>query len=91
MNRTSSSLSPSQPLSASSSSSYAVFLNNPQFNPKTPNKISTSKYQWNSFLPKMLMEQFTRMANAYFLIIAIFQSEKEISYSNGNPVILLPL
>ena len=90
MDRTSSSISPPQPPS-SSGPSYAVFLNNPQFNPKTKNKISTSKYQWNSFLPKMLMEQFTRMANAYFLIIAIFQSEKEISYSNGNPVILLPL
>lgn len=31
------------------------------------------------------------MANLYFLIIAVLQSIKEISYSGGQPVILLPL
>lgn len=42
-------------------------------------------------LPNIIIEQFSKMANLYFLIIAILQSIKEISYSGGQPVILLPL
>ncbi|KAI6180539.1 putative phospholipid-transporting ATPase VD [Aphelenchoides besseyi] len=34
-----------------------------------PNKISTSKYTWFTFLPKNLWEQFQRWANIYFCII----------------------
>ena len=37
------------------------------------------------------MEQFSRLVNVYFLIIAVLQSIKEVSYSNGSPVILVPL
>lgn len=58
---------------------------------KSNNKISTSKYTWYNMLPKIIIEQFSKMANLYFLIIAILQSIKEISYSGGQPVILLPL
>ena len=54
------------------------------------NKISTSKYQWFNFFPKILMEQFSYVANVYFLIISILQSIKEISYSNGSPIMLIP-
>ena len=79
-------------ISYNSDNGYAVFINSSTLNSDTEtNKISTSKYQWYSFFPKMLMEQFARLANAYFLIIAILQSIKEISYSSGSPVILFPL
>ena len=72
---------------------YVVFMNNNLLNDNSTetNKISTSKYEWFNFFPKMLMEQFSRMANAYFLIIAVLQSIKIISYSGGTPVILFPL
>ena len=39
----------------------------------------------------MLYEQFSKMANIYFLFIAFLQTIKEISTSGGKPVILLPL
>ena len=52
------------------------------------NSISTSKYTYYNFLPKILFEQFSKIANIYFLIIAFFQVFKEISNSNGKPVIL---
>ena len=68
---------------------------NRQFNnikEKIPtNSISTSKYTYYNFLPKILFEQFSKIANIYFLIIAFFQVFKEISNSNGKPVILIPL
>lgn len=37
------------------------------------NKVSTAKYQVWSFIPKTLIEQFMRLANVYFLVIAILQ------------------
>ena len=55
------------------------------------NKISTSKYTPLNCIPKIIIEQFSKTANVYFLIIAIFQTVKEISNSNGKPVILFPL
>jgi len=71
---------------------YAVFINNQDMNDKNEkNKIQTSKYKWFNFLAKILMEQFARIANAYFLVIAVLQSVKELSYSGGTPIMLLPL
>ena len=55
------------------------------------NKISTSKYTLLTFVPKNLLEQFTKMANMYFLIIGFLQIIKEISTSSGVPVTLFPL
>ena len=55
------------------------------------NSIHTSKYTLLNALPKILIEQFSKIANIYFLIIAFFQVFKEISNSNGKPVILFPL
>ena len=55
------------------------------------NSIHTSKYTFWNALPKILIEQFSKIANIYFLIIAFFQVFKEISNSNGKPVILFPL
>ena len=56
-----------------------------------PNGISTSKYNCITFLPKNLWEQFHKLANVYFLGIAVLQSIPEISVSGGIPNILLPL
>ena len=71
---------------------YTVYINQPQNNDQEENNIiSTSKYTWYNFFPKMLVQEFSRMANNYFLIIAVLQTIKEISYSNGNPLILIPL
>ena len=71
---------------------YAIFTNNPKLNPLfEKNKINTSKYRWFNFFARILMEQFSRLANVYFLIIAVLQSVKEFSYSGGSPIILLPL
>lgn len=55
------------------------------------NKIQTSKYTWYNCIPKILFEQFSKMSNIYFLIIAVFQCFKEISNANGRPIILMPL
>ena len=66
--------------------------NNRKFLNSIPkNTISTSKYALYNALPKILLEQFSKIANIYFLIIAFFQVFKEISNSNGKPVILFPL
>lgn len=43
------------------------------------NKISTTKYNIITFLPKALLFQFLRLANVYFLIMAILQCIPEIS------------
>ena len=76
----SSSLSPS-------TNQYIVFIG-PKCNKENEhllesNRITTTKYQWYNIYPKILMEQFSSIANVYFLIISILQSIKEISYSNG--------
>ena len=55
------------------------------------NEISTSKYTFLSAIPKILMEQLSRICNIYLLIIALFQSIKSISYTNGYPLVLIPL
>ncbi|XP_069347947.1 phospholipid-transporting ATPase IK [Eulemur rufifrons] len=43
------------------------------------NVIRTAKYNFFSFLPRNLYEQFHRMSNLYFLLIIILQSIPEIS------------
>jgi phospholipid-transporting ATPase len=55
------------------------------------NGISTSKYNILTFLPKNLFEQFTKVANVYFLIIGIMQAIPSISVSDGRPDTFLPL
>jgi len=37
------------------------------------NKVQTTKYTCASFLPKNLFEQFSKMANAYFLFMTVLQ------------------
>jgi len=55
------------------------------------NAIETSKYNWLTFLPLNMLEQFSKLANIYFLIIGIFQMVPSISISGGSPVIYIPL
>ena len=58
---------------------------------KLKNYISTSKYTWYNFIPKILYEQFSKMSNIYFIIIAVLQCFPEISNADGKPIILMPL
>ena len=55
------------------------------------NKIRTGKYSIITFLPKNLINQFSKMANVYFLIIAFMQCIPSISISGGKPAMALPL
>ena len=55
------------------------------------NKISTSKYNLLNLFPKILMEQLSRICNIYLLIIALLQSIKSISFTDGYPLVLIPL
>ena len=80
-----------------SADKYIVQCNKHRYNPKIKipktnfNKISTSKYTWYNCIPKILVEQFSKMSNIYFLIIAVMQCFKEISNADGKPIILMPL
>ena len=71
---------------------YNFYINNPtlnqtQYNLKT-NYITTTKYNFITFLPKSLLLQFTRLPNDYFLLIAILQSIPAISPLNSITAIL---
>ncbi|EAS00612.2 phospholipid-translocating P-type ATPase, flippase family protein (macronuclear) [Tetrahymena thermophila SB210] len=55
------------------------------------NGISTSKYTLLTFLPLNIMEQFSKLANVYFLFIGFMQMINTISISEGQPVIYFPL
>ena len=55
------------------------------------NSIRTSKYTALTFLPKNLFSQFSKAANAYFLMIVIAQTVPSISITNGKPMNAPPL
>lgn len=55
------------------------------------NKISTSKYTFTTFLPLNLLEQFSKPANFYFLIIGGLQIVPYITNTDSQPTIYLPL
>ena len=67
------------------------YLTENKDNTMNRNKISTSKYNCLNVIPKILYEQFSKVANIYFLILAILQMIPQISPSGGSPVILAPL
>ena len=51
---------------------YKVFLDRSQNNPKfASNKVKTTKYSLIDFIPKCTLYQFKRLANVYFLAMAI--------------------
>ena len=79
---------------------YIIDINKPYLDKKGRRKkvpkyyknyISTSKYTWYNFIPKILYEQFSKMSNIYFVVIAIMQCFPEISNADGKPIILMPL
>lgn len=55
------------------------------------NKISSSKYNWITVIPQVLLEQFMNVGNIYFLILAILQLIPQISNSGSTPVNFIPL
>jgi len=55
------------------------------------NSICTSKYNWATFVPQNLFEQFHSLGNVYFLVIAMMQAIPAISITSGRPLILGPL
>lgn len=55
------------------------------------NHISTTKYTLTNFISKIMIEQFSKLANIYFLIITMLQTVESISISLGKPVIFIPL
>ncbi|KAK1446463.1 P-type ATPase [Colletotrichum cuscutae] len=58
--------------------------------PYTSNSIKTSKYNVFDFLPRQLLYQFSRLANAYMLIISILQMIPGFS-TTGKFTTLIPL
>ena len=55
------------------------------------NVVVTSKYTLLNFWPVFLLEQFSRFANFYFLVVCVLQSIKAISITAGLPTTALPL
>lgn len=55
------------------------------------NVVRTSKYNVLTFIPLNLLNQFKKMANVYFLVIAFLQTIKSISISDGKSVMAVPL
>lgn len=74
--------------------SRVVYCNDPdnpeaaQFN-YNGNYVSTTKYTAANFIPKSLFEQFRRVANIYFLIVACVSFSPLAPYSAFS--VLLPL
>ena len=52
----------------------------PKLNLSEKNKIHISKFQWYNFFLKLIMFQYSRLANIYILIIGILQSIRDLSY-----------
>lgn len=52
------------------------------------NTVVTSRFTLYNFLPKLLFYEFSKLANAYFLVISIMQTIKPISNTGGFPASL---
>lgn len=62
-----------------------IYLNNPPANAENKyvdNHISTAKYNFATFLPKFLFEQFSKVANIFFLFTAALQQIPGLSPTN---------
>ncbi|CDW74651.1 p-type atpase [Stylonychia lemnae] len=76
------------------SQSYKFYINSsPNKKDKrfARNQIKTSKYTWYNFIPKNLYLQFSKVNNAYFLVILVLQVLKYVSLTGGKPSVLLGL
>lgn len=68
-----------------------IHLNNPPANATSKfksNHVSTAKYNIVTFLPKFLMEQFSKYANVFFLFTAALQQIPNISPTNRYTTIV---
>ncbi|ETO84597.1 hypothetical protein F444_01542 [Phytophthora nicotianae P1976] len=68
-----------------------VYLNAPEKNAAQSycsNLVITSRFTIYNFLPKLLFYEFSKLANAYFLVISIMQTIKPISNTGGFPASL---
>ncbi|XP_023214433.1 probable phospholipid-transporting ATPase IA [Centruroides sculpturatus] len=70
-----------------------ISINAPQKQKFCSNRISTAKYNFFSFLPKFLFEQFRRYSNIFFLFIALLQQIPNVSptgrYTTAVPLIFI--
>lgn len=67
---------------ASTSGPRVIHLNNPPANASNryvDNHVSTAKYNFATFIPKFLFEQFSKYANLFFLFTAILQQIPNVS------------
>lgn len=55
------------------------------------NSVSTTKYTLLTFFPLNLVTQFNKIANLYFLFLAILQMTPRVTISNRLPTIIPPL
>ena len=55
------------------------------------NAVTTSRYTALDFVPRFLLAQFARFANAYFLVVCVLQSIRAISITDGVPTSAIPL
>ena len=71
---------------------YEFYINNMEKNSKEllypNNKISTTKYNIFTFLPKAILYQFARLANIYFVALAIIQCIPIISPLGASTAII---
>lgn len=67
-----------------------LLVDNRTGQPYTSNRIRTSRYTIWNFLPRQLLYQFSRLANAYFLIIAVLQMIPGFS-TTGRFTTIIPL
>lgn len=75
-----------------------IHLNNPPANAPSKfldNHVSTAKYNFATFIPKFLFEQFSKYANLFFLFTAALQQIPNISptnrYTTIGPLIIVLL
>lgn len=70
-----------------------IIINKPQTQQFCNNKISTAKYNFLTFLPKFLLEQFSRYSNVFFLFIALLQQIDDVSptgrYTTAVPLLFV--
>jgi len=80
-----------------SSKDRRIFELNTVFDRKDSNRkfmnnvLSTTKYTCLTFLPKNLYFQFTKLANAYFLMLVLLQLIPGIGQKNGSVLTAIPL
>ncbi|KAF6171849.1 hypothetical protein GIB67_007370 [Kingdonia uniflora] len=74
--------------------SRVVFCNDAQLHKHKPHKypknsVSTTKYNFATFLPKALFEQFRRVANLYFLLAAVLSTTSLAPFSPASVIVPL--